>query len=100
MTWATQELPRNLWNLRSLLRSQERTVILVLSNRDAAHSLMSCRLKIHFNIWFHLYPGLPSSLFTSDFATKTVYIGPTSYLYRACYMPFQSHPNDRLINIW
>jgi hypothetical protein len=45
----------------------------LVSQMNPAYTPISHSFKVHFNIVFHVLPGIPSDLFLSDFQTKIPY---------------------------
>ena len=72
--WASQEIPRILWNRNVHNRIQKiLPLVHVLSHINPTHVISSHLFKIYFNIILYLPPGLPSSIFSSVFPSKILY---------------------------
>ena len=72
---ACQETPPSLYNPKVRYPvNNSLTLVPVLSQINPVYALPSCYLKIHYHIILPSSLRLPSGLFPSGFATKTLYI--------------------------
>jgi hypothetical protein len=71
---ASKEIPCIFWNLKVHYHIHKCSLpVRILNQLDPVHTPTSYFLKIHLNIIPHLSLGLPSGLFPSGFATKSLY---------------------------
>jgi len=82
---ASQEIPRNLWNLEVHYRAHNsRSHVSIWSQIDPVHTLLIHFFSIHFNIILLCTPMSSNCSFRSGFPNKTVYTPLLSQRYSCC----------------